>query len=220
MGGPGSGRWYRWQGSKTTVEGCRQIDVRDWHRRGLLQGWGFTWSWHTCDGEREAWILVRVKPGRQVILMYRVRAGGGEWQDVEEPIALAWTPCRYGGQRPWFICPGVVHGRVCSRRVGILYGAGRYFLCRQCHDLVYESQREDLPTRLISKAQKIRRRLGGSASSMEPFPAKPNGMHWRTYSRLYLKVRTAERVGLHAMLAHLEHMSGRSTIGALKSRDI
>jgi hypothetical protein len=166
-----------------------------------------------------AWIQVRVQPGRQVTLIYRVREGSREWQDVEEPIALTWTPCRYGGQRPWFICPGVVNGRVCGRRVAILYGAGRYFLCRNCYDLAYESQREDLPTRLISKAQKIRRRLGGSASSVEPFPSKPKGMHWRTYSRLYLKVRTAERVGMQAMVAHLERTCGRSTIGARQLRD-
>jgi hypothetical protein len=172
MGGPGSGRWYRWQGSKTTAEGCRQIDVRDWHRRGLLQRWGFTWSWHTRDGERLAWIQVRVQPGRQVILIFRVREGDGEWQDVQEPIVLTWTPCRYGGQRPWFLCPGVVNGRACGRRVAILYGAGRYFLCWRCYDLSYESQREDLPTRLISKVQKIRRRLGGSASLIETQPLK------------------------------------------------
>jgi hypothetical protein len=132
---------------------------------------------------------------------------------------LTWTPCRYGGQRPWFIYPGVVNGRVCGRRVAILYGAGRYFLCRHCYDLTYESQREDLPTRLISKAQKIRQRLGGTASLVDPFPQKPKGMHWRTYSWLYGKVRTVERVGMHAMLAHLEHMCGRSTIGALKRSD-
>jgi hypothetical protein len=181
-----------------------QIDVRDWHRRGLLQGWGFTWSWHTRDGERVAWIQVRVQPGQQVTLIYRVREGGREWQDVEQPVVLTWTPCHYGGQHPWFICPGVVNGCVCGRRVAILYGAGRYFLCRHCYDLTYESQQEDRPTRLITKAQNIRRRLGGSANSMEPFPAKSKGMHWRTYSRLYLKARSAERGSLHAMLAHLE----------------
>jgi hypothetical protein len=167
-----------------------------------------------------AWIQVRVQPGRQVTLIYRVREGGGEWLDVEEPIALTWTPCRYGGQRPWFICPGVVNGRMCSRRVAILDGAGRYFLCRHCYDLTYESQREDLPKRLISKAQKIRQRLGGSASLIKPFPSKPKGMHCRTYSRLYLKARSAELVGMEAMLAQLERMTARSGIGALQRRDV
>jgi hypothetical protein len=146
---------------------------------------------------------VRVQQGR-VLLWYRIRQRGEDWQDIEEPVSLVWTSCRYGGQRPWFICPGAVRGRGCGRRVAILYGAGRYFLCRHCYDLTYESQREDLPTRLISKAQKIRRRLGGSTSSMEPFPAKPKGMHRRTYARLQWQAHEADWRSVHAMLAQLE----------------
>ena len=119
-------------------------------------------------------------------------------------VSLAWTRCHYGGQRPWFICPGVVNGRVCGRRVAILYGAEWYFLCRRCYDLTYESQREDLPTRLISKAQKIRRRLGGSAGSVEPFPAKPKGMHWRTYDRLRWQAQEADWGSMACILAQLE----------------
>jgi hypothetical protein len=164
MGGPGSGRWYRWH-TKATVEGCRRLDVRDWQRRGLLcPRMEFSWGWWNGDGRKVASINVRVQPGR-VRLSYRIRRNGEDRQDIEEPVALVWTPCYYGGQRPWFICPGVVQGRICGRRVAILYGVGRYFLCRHCDDLTYESQREDLPTRLTSKAQKIRRPLGGSASA-------------------------------------------------------
>lgn len=46
------------------------------------------------------------------------------------------------------------------------------------------SQREDEMNRALSKAQAIRVRLGGSASMMAPFPAKPKGMRWSTYYRL------------------------------------
>src|SRR5215212_5423356 len=42
---------------------------------------------------------------RNVVFSYRHRGGlGGEWEDVKEPISL-WTPCNFGGERPWFICP-------------------------------------------------------------------------------------------------------------------
>jgi len=214
MGGPGSGRWYRWD-TKGTIEGCRRIDVRDWHRRGLLRGRGFTWSWYTDDGERVAWIQARVEPGRQVTLMYRVSKSGEVWQDVTELIALAWTPCHYGGQRPWFICPGWG----CGRRVAKLHLGGGYFLCRHCLDLVYERQREDQATRLISKAQKIRRRLGGSASLMEPFPSKPRYMHRRTYDRLWWKTHEVEEAGLQAILGQLERMSARISFGVSPQRD-
>jgi hypothetical protein len=159
MGGPGSGRWYRWRGSKTTVEECRRIDVRDWHRRGLLRlGTWFPWEWYTHDSAQVASIGVQVQQGR-VLLSYRIRREGEAWQEIEGPVALAWTPCYYGGQQPWFNCPGWG----CDRRVATLYLGGGYFLCRSCLDLVYESQREDRATRLMSKAQKIRQKLGGSA---------------------------------------------------------
>ena len=76
-------------------------------------------------------------------------------------------------------------------------------------DLAYESQRDERATRLISKAQKIRRHLGGSASLLEPFPPKPKGMHWRTYARLSLQSRRAGDAGLLVALAQLEHTPAR-----------
>ena len=36
MGGVGSGTWYRFN-KKTTVEECRSLDVRRFHREGLLK---------------------------------------------------------------------------------------------------------------------------------------------------------------------------------------
>ena len=120
------------------------------------------------------------KPER-VILTYRHRSGpSGKWKGVREPVALTWTACNFGGERPWFICPGAG----CGRRVAVLYGPGRYFLCRHCYDLVYESQREDKMYRALRRAQKIRKHLGGSANMMEPFLEEPKGMHWKTYERL------------------------------------
>jgi hypothetical protein len=89
----------------------------------------------------------------------------------------------------------------------------RYFLCRRCHDLAYESQREDYATRMISRPQKVRRRLGGSASLMEPFPPKLRYMRWHVYSQLYLKAQRAEEAGMQAALAQLQRMYSRSGMG-------
>ena len=50
-------------------------------------------------------------------------------------LRLAWTPCNYGGSRPWFLCPG------CDRRAAILYVEGGRLLCRPCLGLSYPSQR-------------------------------------------------------------------------------
>jgi hypothetical protein len=45
---------------------------------------------------------------------------------------------------------------------------------------------------MLWKSQKIRMRLGGSASMLDEFPEKPKGMHWRTYDRLYRMLDEAE----------------------------
>ncbi len=142
----------------------------------------------------------------ELVLSYRSKSGG-EWEDVKEPVPLEWTPCNFGGERPWFVCPGVVNGVACSRRVAILYGPGKYFLCRHCYDLCYESQCEDKGHRALRRAQKIRQQLGGSANMMESFPERPKGMHYDTYMKLLWEHHEAE----------MKHLGGmRETLDKLK----
>jgi hypothetical protein len=93
--------------------------------------------------------------------------------------------------------------------VAKLYGPGKYFLCRHCYDLRYESQREDKKTRALRKAQKIRTRLGGSANMLEPFPEKPKGMHLDTYIRLWWKHNEAHREELAGMREWLDKLKQR-----------
>ena len=176
MGGEGSGNWYRFD-KKTTTGECHSVDVRYLHKEGLLTpGCSFSLRW--SRGERETGSIRGAVQGsdrpERVLLLYRHRSDSGdEWEDVHEPVSLDWTDCNFGGQRPWFVCPGVG----CGRRAAILYGPGKYFLCRHCYALVYESQRENAMTRALRRAQAIRERLGGSANMTKPFPEKPKGMH-------------------------------------------
>jgi hypothetical protein len=83
--------------------------------------------------------------------------------------------------------------------VAVLYGPGKYFLCRHCYDLTYQSQQDNKMYRAVHRAQDIRRRLGASANRMEPFPEKPKGMHWRTYERFWWEHHEAEMEQLVGM---------------------
>jgi len=120
----------------------------------------------------------------RVALKYRTRRYGEDWASVKQQFPVAWTPCRFGGERPWFICSVYANGTYCGRQVTKLYQAGRLFACRQCSGLAYVSQQESAHDRGLLKAQRIRMRLGGTANMLDDFPEKPKGMHWRTYERL------------------------------------
>jgi hypothetical protein len=113
MGGLGSGRP---SGSgRDTVESCRSIDVNRLQKAcGLSPGWSSGWQW-TRDGEKVAWISLRAEASC-LNLTYRVRVADGEWRDVVETVRIVRIPCRFGGARPYFICPGVVNGIACGRR--------------------------------------------------------------------------------------------------------
>jgi hypothetical protein len=175
MGGYGSGR--RW-GSKNTTADYLGLDVRLLQRKGcLVGGCNSTVTW-SRNGETFASLKVRAEESR-VTLSYRHSRNGEPWKSEEYSVELRWTRCNYGGTRVWFVCPAVG----CTRRVAILYGGG-IFACRQCYQLVYQSQREQPSDRALRRAQEIRMKLGGSGSMADMFPWKPKGMHWRTYERL------------------------------------
>jgi hypothetical protein len=198
----GSGNRYRFD-KKTTTEECHAVDIRYLRRNGLLTSdRGFSLSWSRAG--RETGSIRAVIYRDRIVLSYSHHGGqGGEWEKVEEPLPLEWTSCNFGGERPWFLCPGAG----CSRRVAIIYGPGKYFLCRHCYDLRYESQREDKNDRALRRARKIRKRLGGSANMLETFPERSKGMHHDTYERLRQGCHEAEKehlVGMRELLYKLQ----------------
>jgi hypothetical protein len=111
---------------------------------------------------------------------------------VAETVRIVRTPCRFGGARPYFICPGPVNDIACGRRVAKLHGPGRYFLCRSCYRLAHTSQSEGAWNRALRRANKIRQRLGGESDLAAPFPDRPKGMWRQTYERLRNQAFEAE----------------------------
>ncbi len=195
MGGMGSGRHWHYDAKNTTSD-YRSIDVRRWHRDGLLApNQAFGWNW-TCNGKTEASIRARTEPG-QVILTYRHKSDGNEWKDQSYPVSLDWTTCNFGGERPWFICPA----QGCGRRVAILYGGG-IFACRHCYQLAYPSQRETPDDRAARRANKIRDRLDWEQGILNPRGwIKPKGMHWNTFERLNKEHDAFVAISLAGMVA-------------------
>jgi hypothetical protein len=178
MGGPGSGNWYRWD-RRTTLDDVKRLDIRWLSQQGSLRpGVYRSISW--TRGERPTGDIVIQCQQESLVLIYRYRARGGDWEPVRQTVPLVWTPCHYGGQRPWFCCPG------CRQRVAVLCGYGKWFLCRHCYRLPYGSQSETPQDRRYRKVRKIRKRLGVSGNLMDPlWPwKKPKGMHWRTWEQL------------------------------------
>lgn len=102
-------------------------------------------------------------------------------------MPIEWTFCNYGGHRPWFHCPGATNGFHCNRRVAKLFLGGCYYVYRHCYGLVYPSQRVAVTDRPMTRAQKIRMKLGGTGNLLELFLRKPKGMHWSPYWRLWDK---------------------------------
>jgi hypothetical protein len=82
--------------------------------------------------------------------------------------------------------------------VAKLYLGGRYFACRHCQQLAYQSQREAPYERMARRANAIRERLGWQYGIFEPPEGKPKGMHWRTFERLSANAERAAREALGA----------------------
>ena len=152
MGGPGSGRFYRWE-KKATVEESRVLDVSRLYHEDLLgwdRHWLGSWIWRDAEtGERTSSIgmeidtLDRTRPWLRVYYTTTFR-WKGEKVDSDYKIPLQTTRPHFGGYRWWLTCPLVVGGRPCLRRVRKLYipPSGLYFGCRQCYDLTYRSCQE------------------------------------------------------------------------------
>jgi hypothetical protein len=209
MGGVGSGGYYRF-GSKDRVEDHLSIDVRSWHRSGLLEPLSaFTTTWSRYLGEPSISVVVLGVTGEcanAVRISYFWGLPGSEKEDIAYRVPIDWTACNFGGRRPWFVCPGL-H---CGRRSALLYLSGGYFLCRRCQELSYASQRErDSSVPALHRCQRIRTKLGGSPNMREPFPDKPKGMHWKTYWRMYERHEVAWAQYVGALTVEVGRISSR-----------
>ena len=174
------------------AEHCRHIDVRRWHREGVLSA-GRLGSWQWTDahtGKHLATIGYR-SDDTGVTLDYSI-----DGKDCSQRVRLSHSVCRYGGERPWFICP------IRGERVAVLYLRAGRFACRQCQRLAYASQSDDAIGRGWRRQQKIEAQLGANWN-------RPKGMHRTTYERLLSIIWDCEETREAALSRFLAGMLDR-----------
>jgi hypothetical protein len=199
MGSSNSGN----HGGKRCTRDMWALDVRKLQCDGRLKSeqW-YLWPW-SRRSDVPPTIRARTDDG-VVNLDYRTRGHGGEWQQLYCPVRVTWTNCNYGGQRAWWLCPTVG----CGRRVAVLY-VGKVCACRHCHNLAYQSQREQAADRAICKADALRKRLGWVPGILHGEGGKPKGMHWKTYNRLRIIYYAQSNKAFGGMGEKLKILRGR-----------
>lgn len=154
-------------GRLVKVEDCRRLDVRELSRAGLLNvSWRGRWQWRDPETRAlTAEISIRTTSTR-VMLRFRHKE-----VQIYEAVELTRTPCKFGGHRTWFTCPG------CKSRRAVLHLKHSHFRCRRCHDLRYQSQSADAIGRTWTAQSKLERMLGTGWR-------RPKGMHVKTREKI------------------------------------
>ncbi|MBT6340861.1 MAG: hypothetical protein HOJ48_16350 [Desulfobacula sp.] len=185
MGGWGSGSYYRMRSSKGMAESSLPLDIRELKRKGLLTPGGtITTKWSRGGNVHSSIGAIVYKD--HLLLRYTHK----KTDVVEQNVFFTYTPCNYGGERIWFQCP------FCGRRCAVIYSYGKYFACRICCNLTYETCNETPRDRRFSKADKLRKRIGAEPGSFNPLPYfKPKGMHQTTWDRIRGEIQYLEGIG-------------------------
>ena len=187
MGGYGSGRPAPGFFRKQDTDPLPALDVRALKRRGWFAPspkkrriHPFVWFRGQAPIAFAVLLMLggRNRPPHTVRLRYGGVADNGEPEVNTDEVTIEYTPCHYGGVRPWFRCPG------CGQRRAILWLAGGWFRCMQCHGLVYSSTREGVLDRACRRAHRARAKLCAGYGPVAVCPPKPKGMHWTTYLRM------------------------------------
>jgi hypothetical protein len=133
---------------RLTVEDCLAVDVA--MLKGIIRE-PSDWRVYHCrrpngagTEEFEYKIEIDADNRSSLIFRYTLTKNGIRYGfPLKYAVKTTTTPCRYGGQRYWFICPVVRRGVPCLKVVRKLYlpPGARYFGCKRCYALVYESCR-------------------------------------------------------------------------------
>ena len=131
----GRGVFFR----KRMVEECYDLDMALLRKRIDFNKIDLTSIAWTSSWGRKLRVFIIHKPKEPFIIFYqRKNRQTGQNEVISYKLPWEATPCNYGGFRYWFLCPSC-HSR---RRVLYLPYESKYFACRKCYNLCYESQQE------------------------------------------------------------------------------
>ena len=136
------GRYY-WS-KKEEADSLKKIQIWWLKKQSYLNGWAsgtIKWTYGFSGNESSVGIEISTYSDESYLRIHYTQTGqDGSKQDFDYKIPLTTTSCYFGGKRYWFICPWYANGKYCGRRVGVLYLGGKYFACRHCYKLTYNSR--------------------------------------------------------------------------------
>lgn len=137
--------WFK----KDTVDEYKNLDIFWLRRQGLLRGYcntGINWNNHW--GKSSIGIIIEIGPENTgyIRMMYTLKHND-DAENLDYKVMLSPTNCNYGGRRWWFTCPN----KNCGKRVAKLYLYNKYFVCRKCADLTYETCQKSGSNFLLGK---------------------------------------------------------------------
>ena len=135
---------------RLTVEECRVISVFSLNKHQYFSGKIYfgaaSWS-HMGRKTGHLDLMISMSPGEENICFQHTYPCPftGLSLSIEYQVKLLSSPCYFGGHRWWFACPVKEYGITCTRRVGVLYLPPRvkYFGCRHCYNLTYNSCKDN-----------------------------------------------------------------------------
>ncbi|MEQ1819788.1 MAG: hypothetical protein ABL871_14390 [Terricaulis sp.] len=141
------------------------------------------------DPERDTFAAFYVWPGKD-----------DEAGPIRSTVRLDRRPCRFGGTRPYFICPR------CSRRTLRLAVLSGGLCCGTCGRITWGSRRETETRRLVRKANKVAVRLG--LDYFGDHPKRPPHMRAATYVRIMAELEPLKAEINRRVAVRLAHAKG------------
>lgn len=167
MGGSCSGR-YGWRG---VIEHRRRLDIREWRREGWIRpGERATLSWGECT--------VACGITRDALTLTYDITTDEDRQEVQVDVPIRRVPCRYGGERLYWLCPSCYR----RREIVVMASHGRFWGCRTCLRLRYVTQGLSPADRWERRADKLYAKAGEERE--DGLIYKRKRLRWTTFNRL------------------------------------